>query len=72
MIIERKACECLNPLLVELKDLFNSTACGHCLEIISYEKPEKKKFYKVKHLQPTLDDFIAVLNLIRPDKNVVC
>lgn len=68
MIIERKACTCLNTIERQLNDMFNSIVCDTCLEIIRYEKPEKKKFYKIKHLQPTTADFIAVLNLIRPDK----
>lgn len=67
MRIERNTCECPISEPIQSADSFNSIHCGVCFEILSYEKPEKKKFFKIKHLQPTIADFIEVLNKIRPD-----
>lgn len=70
MRIETNRCKCNEPIEFQMADSFNSIACYECYEVISYDKPEKKKFFKIKHLQPTIADFIDVLNRIRPD--VLC
>lgn len=67
MRIQTTRCTCERPIEFEMSDEYNSIACQTCWEVLSYEKPEKKKFFKIKHLQPTIADFIEVLNRIRPD-----
>lgn len=71
MRIETNRCTCSQPQPFQITDSYNSIGCDVCYEIISYDKPEKKKFFKIKHLQPTIADFVDVLNKIRPDVSML-
>lgn len=67
MRIETNRCQCNEQQPFQMADSYNSIACANCYEVISYDKPEKKKFFKIKHLQPTIADFIEAVNIIRPE-----
>jgi DNA modification methylase len=36
-------CECANPKEVKANDVYNTVYCGHCIEVIRYEVPQKGK-----------------------------
>lgn len=48
----RNACKCDNTKPKQLDDKYKTICCAECLEVISYEVPEKKK--KKKQLEINL------------------